>query len=148
MSAVVLIAVLPRCCPTKSWRLASRFTKRIRFASYTPAELGDIGRLIARTRDSELTEAAYDELVSACTALYEGESVDPTGKLRRNIDLVGNGRFVRNVIEAAEEEREYRLSQSFGSDLEGLDERQLMLIDLADMRAALDGVVGTLNLSS
>jgi type VII secretion ATPase EccA len=128
--------------------LASRFAKRIRFASYTPAELGDIGRLIARTRDSELTEAAYDELVSACTALYEGQSIDPTGKSRRNIDRAGNGRFVRNVIEAAEEEREYRLSESHGANLEGLDEQQLMLIDLADMKAALHSVVGTLGLSS
>jgi type VII secretion ATPase EccA len=128
--------------------LASRFTKRIRFASYTPAELGDIGRLIARTRDSELTEAAYDELVSACTALYEAESIDPVGKVRRNIDLAGNGRFVRNVIETAEEEREYRLSQSYGADLEGLDEQQLMRIHLTDMKAALDGVGGTLSLSS
>lgn len=128
--------------------LASRFTKRIRFASYTPAELGDIGRLIARTRDSELTEAAYDQLVSACTALYEGQAVDPAGKARRNIDLAGNGRFVRNVIETAEEEREYRLSENYGADLEGLDEQQLMRIDLVDMKAALDSVVGTLNLSS
>lgn len=128
--------------------LSSRFTKRIRFASYTPAELGDIGRLIARARDSELTEAAYDELVSACTALYDGDSLDPTGKARRNIDLAGNGRFVRNVIESAEEEREYRLSESCGADLEELDEQQLMRIDLSDMKAALGGVVGTLNLSS
>jgi type VII secretion ATPase EccA len=127
--------------------LASRFTKRIRFASYTPAELGDIGRLIARTRDSELTGAAHDELVSACTALYEEKSVDPAGKVRRNIDLAGNGRFVRNVIEAAEEEREYRLSQSYGANLEGLDEQQLMRIDFTDMKAALRSAAGTLNLS-
>jgi type VII secretion ATPase EccA len=128
--------------------LASRFTKRIRFASYTPAELGDIGRLIARTRDSELTEAAYEELVCACTNLYEGESIDAAGKLRRNIDLAGNGRFVRNVIEAAEEERAYRLSESYGAVLDGLDERELMRIDLADMKAALNSVAGALNLSS
>ena len=126
--------------------LASRFTKRIRFVSYTPAELGDIGRLIARTRDSELTEAAYDELASACTALYEEKSVDAAGKVRRNIDLAGNGRFVRNVIEAAEEEREYRLNESYGANLEGLDEEQLMRIDLTDMKAALYSVEGTLNL--
>jgi type VII secretion ATPase EccA len=128
--------------------LASRFTKRIRFASYTPAELGDIGRLIARIRDSELTEAAYNELVSACTALCERTSVDPAAKVRRNIDLAGNGRFVRNVIEAAEEEREYRLSESYGANLDGLDEQQLMRIDVTDMKAALHSVMGTLNLSS
>jgi type VII secretion ATPase EccA len=121
--------------------LASRFAKRIRFATYTPSELGDIGRLIAHTRDSELTEAAHDELVSVCTALWEGETVDPTGKFHRNIDLAGNGRFVRNVIEVAEEEREYRLSQCYGADLEGLDEQQLMRIDLTDMKSALDVVL-------
>lgn len=126
--------------------LASRFTKRVRFASYTPAELGDIGRLIARTRDSELSEPAYRELVSACTALYEARSPEGPGKLRRNIDLAGNGRFVRNVIEAAEEEREYRLSQDYGASLEGLDEEQLMRIDLPDMKGALNSVVGSLNL--
>ncbi len=127
--------------------LASRFTKRIRFASYTPTELGDIGRLIARTRDSELTEGAYNELVSACTTLYEVESTDATGKIRRNIDLAGNGRFVRNVIEAAEEEREYRLSQSYSAGLDGLDEQELMRIDIPDMKAGLESVVGALNIA-
>jgi type VII secretion ATPase EccA len=128
--------------------LASRFNKRIRFASYTPVELGDIGRLIARSRDSELIEEAHNELVSACTKLSEGQSADLAGKLRSNIDLAGNGRFVRNVIEAAEEEREHRLSERYGADLEALDEQQLMRIDRADMKAALNSVVGALNLSS
>ncbi|MBX9639687.1 MAG: type VII secretion AAA-ATPase EccA, partial [Mycobacteriaceae bacterium] len=122
--------------------MASRFTKRIRFASYNPTELGDIGRLIATTRDSELTEAAYDELVAACEVLYRNQSVDDTGALRREIDLVGNGRFVRNVIESAEEEREYRLSEGENVDVEDLDETELMRIELADMRAALRNVLG------
>ena len=122
--------------------MASRFTKRIRFASYNPAELGDIGRLIAKTRDSELTEGAYDELVAACNVLYDNQSVDDTGALRREIDLVGNGRFVRNVIESAEEEREYRLSEREDVDVEDLDETELMRIELGDMRAALENVLG------
>ncbi|WP_205873977.1 type VII secretion AAA-ATPase EccA [Mycobacterium camsae] len=122
--------------------MASRFTKRIRFASYNPTELGDIGRLIAKTRDSELTEGAYDELVTACDVLYRNQSVDNTGALRREIDLVGNGRFVRNVIETAEEEREYRLSEREDVDVEDLDETELMRIELDDMRAALENVLG------
>lgn len=124
--------------------LASRFSKRIRFQSYSPVELGDIGRLIARTRDSELSDAAYEELVSACTALCEGDALDSSGQLRRSIDLVGNGRFVRNVVEAAEEEREYRLSESHGANLQDLDEGQLMRIELSDMQAALKQVIGML----
>lgn len=122
--------------------LASRFAKRIRFGSYNALELGDIGRLIARSRDSDLSDAAYEELVATCTALCKGESVDSSGQIRRHVDLVGNGRFVRNVIEAAEEEREYRLSESHGANLQELDEAQLMRIELPDMQAALKQVLG------
>jgi len=127
--------------------LASRFSKRIRFPSYAPLELGDIGRLTAKSRDSELTEAAYDELVATCTTLCETESADNTGQVRRRIDIAGNGRFVRNVIEAAEEEREYRLSEDHGSSLENLDETELMRIEAADMTAALKNVLGMLSRS-
>lgn len=122
--------------------LASRFTKRIRFGSYGPTELGDIGKLVARTRDSELSAAAHDELVSACVTLCQSEAIDQSGQMRPGIDLAGNGRFVRNVIEAAEEEREYRLSEIHGTNLAELDETQLMRIELADMQAALRQVLG------
>jgi Cdc6-like AAA superfamily ATPase len=124
--------------------LTSRFSKRIRFQSYNALELGDIGRLIARSRDSELSDDAYEELVSACTTLCQGEALDSSGEVRRRIDLVGNGRFVRNVIEAAEEEREYRLSESHGSSLQDLDEAVLMRIEVPDMQAALKQVLGML----
>jgi type VII secretion ATPase EccA len=125
--------------------LASRFPKRIRFSSYNALELADIGRLIARARDSELSDAAYEELVAACTTLCQGESLDAGGQMRRSIDLAGNGRFVRNVIEAAEEEREYRLSESHGLNLQDLDEAQLMRIELPDMQGALKQVLGMLS---
>ncbi|OBB97186.1 type VII secretion AAA-ATPase EccA [Mycolicibacterium peregrinum] len=128
--------------------LSSRFTKRIRFASYTPPELGDIGRLTARSRDSDLSAEAHDELVSVCTRLYEQQSTDSEGKVRRNIDLAGNGRFIRNVIESAEEEREYRLSESHGAELESLDEDALMRIEAIDMKAAISNILQTLNLQS
>jgi hypothetical protein len=122
--------------------LRSRFSKRIRFQSYNALELGDIGRLIARSRDSDLSDAAYDELVATCGGLCQGEALDASGHMRRGIDLAGNGRFVRNVIEAAEEEREYRLSESYGTNLADLDEAQLMRIELPDMQAALKQVLG------
>jgi type VII secretion ATPase EccA len=125
--------------------LASRFTKRIRFQSYSPTELADIGRMIARRRDSELSDAAYEELVSTCTVLCRDEGLDVSGRPRRRIDLAGNGRFVRNVIEAAEEEREYRLSESHGASLQDLDESQLMRIEGPDMQAALTQVLGMLS---
>lgn len=122
--------------------LASRFAKRIRFHSYNALELGDIGRLIAGSRDSELSEAAYDELVAACTVLCQGEAPDSSGLPPRSIDRVGNGRFVRNVIEAAEEEREFRLSECHSANLHDLDEAELIRIELPDMQAALTQVLG------
>ncbi|WP_069164520.1 type VII secretion AAA-ATPase EccA [Nocardia altamirensis] len=86
--------------------LASRFSRRIRFASYTPDELVAIAEVIANKRDSVLSEGARDRLMSECaqlsTTVREGKSA---------IDVVGNGRFMRNVIEGAEEERNYRLAQ-------------------------------------
>jgi hypothetical protein len=48
------------------------------------------------------------------------------------------------VIEAAEEEREYRLSESHGTNLQDLDESQLMRIELSDMQVALKQVLGML----
>lgn len=126
--------------------LSSRFTKRIRFPSYTPGELGDMGRLIASSRDSELSSAAYDELVTVCTELCENQSADSDGLLRKNIDLAGNGRFVRNVIEAAEEERAFRLTESHSTSLDDIDEQALVRIESSDMKSALDNILQTLNL--
>jgi type VII secretion ATPase EccA len=126
--------------------LSSRFTRRIRFPSYTPPELGDIGSLIANARDSELMPAAYDELVTVCTQLCAEESTDHDGNIRKSIDLAGNGRFVRNVIEAAEEERAYRLTEGPDAALHSLDENVLMRIEGSDMKAALSSMLQTLNL--
>ncbi|WAJ46382.1 type VII secretion AAA-ATPase EccA [Mycobacterium sp. Aquia_216] len=127
--------------------LSSRFTKRIRFPSYGPTELGDIGRLIAKSRDSELSPDAYDELVNVCTRLCGEQSTDHDGNVRKSIDLAGNGRFVRNVIEVAEEERAYRLTEGLDSGLHSLDEDALVRIEGSDMKAALAGILQTLNLN-
>jgi hypothetical protein len=53
---------------------------------------------------------------------------------------------VRNVIEAAEEERAYRLTEGPEAALHSLDEDELMRIEGSDMKAALTGVLQTLNL--
>ncbi|MCM6776100.1 type VII secretion AAA-ATPase EccA [Nocardia sp. CDC159] len=127
--------------------LASRFAKRLQFPSYTPQELGQIGHIIAESRDSELSSEAQELLVEACTRLYALESVDQSGQPRRGVDLAGNGRFVRNVIEAAEEEREFRLANDPELDLTQIDESVLMRIEAPDMRTALDSVLSSLGLA-
>ncbi|NEW52697.1 type VII secretion AAA-ATPase EccA [Nocardia cyriacigeorgica] len=127
--------------------LASRFAKRLQFPSYTPAELGQIGKLIATSRDSELSQNAVLLLEQACDRLYNSERTDQSGQPRRGIDLAGNGRFIRNVIEAAEEEREFRLANDESLDLTAVDESVLMRIEEPDMEAALAGVLASLGVS-
>ncbi|WP_040794564.1 type VII secretion AAA-ATPase EccA [Nocardia higoensis] len=124
--------------------LASRFAKRVKFESYTPEELGRIGDFIARKRDSEVSEEALALLIQACGELYERRVVDQSGEQRRAIDLAGNGRFIRNVIEAAEEEREFRLATDESIDLTEVDASVLMRIEAADMQSALELVLATL----
>ena len=117
--------------------LSSRFARRIRFDSYTPEELTRIGESIAAHRDSLLDPAASTELRRACDVLY-----GHTAGVHRGTDLAGNGRFVRNVIEAAEEERELRLAAT--TDTDSLTAEDLMRITSADMRAAVTTVIDAL----
>ncbi|WP_019931137.1 type VII secretion AAA-ATPase EccA [Nocardia sp. BMG111209] len=124
--------------------LASRFAKRVKFDSYTPEELCDIGRLIAKNRDSTVSEDGIELLRRACQELFDAERVDQSGLPRRGIDIAGNGRFIRNVIENAEEEREYRLASDESLDLRNLDDDVLMRIEAADMAKSLENLLSTL----
>ncbi|MFI6999097.1 type VII secretion AAA-ATPase EccA [Nocardia sp. NPDC050175] len=124
--------------------LASRFSKRVKFDSYSPTELCDIGTFIAGKRDSTISDDAIELLRSACTELYNAERTDQSGLPRRGVDIAGNGRFIRNIVETAEEEREYRLAMDDTLDLRALDQETLMRIEAADMRQALDSVLATL----
>ncbi|WP_067646742.1 type VII secretion AAA-ATPase EccA [Nocardia harenae] len=126
--------------------LASRFAKRLQFPSYTADELGAIGSVIAGKRDSQLSEEAAALLVRVCAHLYDLQSTDQSGQPRRGVDLAGNGRFIRNVIEAAEEEREFRLANDESLDLSSVDDDVLMRIEEPDMRTALTGLLASLNI--
>ncbi|MEV0252243.1 type VII secretion AAA-ATPase EccA [Nocardia sp. NPDC050712] len=127
--------------------LASRFAKRLQFPSYTPEELGRIGQVISTARDSELSDEALAQLIIACEGLYNSEKTDQSGMPRRGIDLAGNGRFIRNIIETAEEEREFRLANDDSLDLDAIDETMLRRIEEADMQAALTTVLASLGVS-
>ncbi|WP_280393751.1 type VII secretion AAA-ATPase EccA [Nocardia brasiliensis] len=111
--------------------LRSRFTKHIRFPSYGAEELVQIADHIARKKDSVLSEQAREVLRERCVEL----SATVVGG-HRMIDRAGNGRFVRNVIEAAEAERDYRFTKD-GADIATLTDQELMTIDAFDITAAL-----------
>ncbi|MFE2961022.1 type VII secretion AAA-ATPase EccA [Nocardia tengchongensis] len=117
--------------------LASRFTKRIRFASYDADELVQIAEHIARNKDSILSPDARGALAARCEQLSA-----QTRNGRRLIDLAGNGRFVRNVVEAAESERDYRFTRQH-TDVAAMTDEELMTISESDITAALEGLART-----
>lgn len=61
---------------------------------------------------------------------------------RRRIDLVGNGRFIRNVLESAEAERDYRFTRE-DADVAQMTDEELMTISADDIAAALEGLAPT-----
>ncbi|MBO0853724.1 MAG: type VII secretion AAA-ATPase EccA [Nocardia sp.] len=117
--------------------LASRFTKRIRFASYEADELVQIADTIAHKKDSILSEDAREVLRERCAQLSQ-----QTRSGRRLIDLAGNGRFVRNVVEAAEAERDYRFTRD-NADIANMTNEELMTVGADDIAAALAGLAPT-----
>ncbi|WP_407911615.1 AAA family ATPase [Kitasatospora sp. NE20-6] len=80
--------------------LNSRFTTRVDFPSYRPAELTAIGRSLALAGGDGWDDDAGDELASICGhVVTEGW-----------IDDLGNGRFVRTLYEKSCAYRDLRLS--------------------------------------
>ncbi|MCX4092190.1 type VII secretion AAA-ATPase EccA [Nocardia sp. alder85J] len=114
--------------------LASRFTKRVRFSSYDPEELVRIAEFIAKKKDSifsfDCREVLHAHCERLCSQMRNG---------RKLIDLVGNGRFVRNVVESAESERDYRFTRD-NVDVLSLTDEELMTISESDITAALDSL--------
>lgn len=89
--------------------LRSRFTRSIDFPSYSPHELVEIAMRMAEKRDSVFEQAALEHMESLFGQLASASTPDANGVERRNLDIAGNGRFVRNLVERSEEEREFRL---------------------------------------
>ncbi|MCT7658780.1 type VII secretion AAA-ATPase EccA [Mycobacterium deserti] len=92
--------------------LRSRFTRSIDFPSYTPHELVEIAMRMAEKRDSVFEPGALSHMETLFAQLAAATTPDANGVDRRSLDIAGNGRFVRNLVERSEEEREYRLDHS------------------------------------
>ncbi|CAN5138117.1 type VII secretion AAA-ATPase EccA [soil metagenome] len=120
--------------------LRSRFTRSIDFPSYTAAELVEIANAMAGQRDSVFEQSALDDLQALFGQLAASSSPDAAGIDRRSLDIAGNGRFVRNVVERSEEEREYRLDHREDSAQAGDDiftDEDLMTITATDVRTSV-----------
>ncbi|WP_205875490.1 type VII secretion AAA-ATPase EccA [Mycobacterium camsae] len=119
--------------------LRSRFATRIEFDTYSPEEILEIARVIAAANDSTLSPQASDELLGAAKTLH-----DRTLRGRPALDIAGNGRYARQLVEAAEQSRDMRLAQ--GLDIEALDVDRLQEINGTDMAEAIAAVHAHLNM--
>lgn len=129
--------------------LRSRFTRSIDFPSYSPGELVEMAVRMAEKRDSVVEPAAHDDMEKLFAQLAESSSPDANGVDRRSLDIAGNGRFVRNLVERSEEEREYRLDHSGDHSAEADDftDEELMTITVDDVRKSAEPLLRGLGLT-
>lgn len=117
--------------------LKSRFSRKVEFHSYSPEEIWLIAQQMADKRGSILGEGVEEALTEQVrdvlmTRNHEGKTL---------LDIAGNGRFVRNVIEGAEEERELRLmdeAEMRGVQMDELSPTELTTIAAVDVHLTLD----------
>ncbi|MBY0441966.1 MAG: type VII secretion AAA-ATPase EccA [Mycobacteriaceae bacterium] len=120
--------------------LRSRFATRIEFDSYSPDEILAIANVIAAANDSTLNSDAAENLLQAAKLLEQR-----TARGKAALDIAGNGRYARQLVEAGEQYRDIRLTRAV--DFEALDVDRLCEINGEDMAAAIAAVHKRLNLS-
>jgi type VII secretion ATPase EccA len=120
--------------------LRSRFATRIEFDSYSPEEILDIAKVIASSNDSSLSLEAAENLLGAAKLLSQ-----QTVRGKAGIDVAGNGRYARQLVEAGEQYRDIRLTQAV--DFEELDVDRLSEINGDDMAEAIASVHGRLSIA-
>lgn len=120
--------------------LRSRFATRIEFDTYSPEEILEIAKVIAVGNDSALSLQAADNLLQAAKLLDQQRV-----RGKPALDIAGNGRYARQLVEAGEQYRDIRLTRAV--DFESLDEDRLREINDEDMTEAIAAVHGRLNIA-
>lgn len=126
--------------------LRSRFTRSIDFPSYKPAELIEIANFMASKRDSAFDSAALADMEALFGYLANATKPDANGVERRGLDIAGNGRFVRNLVEKSEEEREFRLDHSEHARTGEFTDEELMTITAVDVANTVPSLLQGLGL--
>lgn len=118
--------------------LASRFNRKIRFESYSPEEIVEIGERYGSNRATELNPEARQRLLDMVTTI--GHYCSPRGE--NGINVLHNGRFARNVIEEAELARDTRVAaQKRAGQPVTIDD--LKILTAADIESAVRAVCDT-----
>lgn len=133
--------------------LRRRFSTVIEFYSYTPPELIDLTKLMAREGEDVVSDEAVEILRPSYEQSYADETTTEDGDLVRGIDRLGNAGFVRNVVEKARDHRNARLDTSeldellASDDIEVTDEQLQQLRELTreDLAEGLHAAVSERN---
>lgn len=116
--AVLIAAGYPRACErvlAANAGLQSRFPTVIAFDSYAPDQLMAIAEaIITQSGDKAETGSIPTVFSQPFTNYYNDRQQTEGGDVIRTIDTLGNGRFVRNVIEAAQAYRDERVVRELG----------------------------------
>lgn len=115
--------------------LASRFNRKIRFESYSPEEIVEIGERYGSSRATELNSQARQRFLEMVHKLSAYRS--PRGE--HGINVMHNGRFARNVIEEAELTRDSRVAAQKRAG-HPVTVEDLKTITVADIDAAVRSV--------
>jgi len=115
--------------------LAGRFNRKLRFESYSPGEIVEIGNRYAAPRGSLLDDNARTTFLDAATTI---RNYTTPGGLP-GIDAVQNGRFARNVVERAEGFRDTRVVARKRAG-QPVTIEDLQIITAADVEAAVRSV--------
>jgi type VII secretion ATPase EccA len=127
--------------------LRSRFTRNIDFPSYNSHELVEIAHKMAEQRDSVFEQGALAHMEGLFANLAASTMPDTNGINRRCLDIAGNGRFVRNIVERSEEEREFRLDHSEHAGTGEFSDEELMTITDRDVSSSVEPLLRGLGLS-
>lgn len=115
---------------------ASRFTLTLTFSGYAPDEIVQIAQLMARKKRLVVDDAAWDVLGSEAARLLALPSEEGT-----MLDVAGNGRYARNIVDACKIERARRLYRAAPQpqDLDQLvrTDPSVHRINVDDMQRAL-----------
>lgn len=125
--------------------LRSRFPFQLEFPSCEPQDTVEILQLFARRFHIVIEPAALASFSTTAEWLCTTPNMRP-GEPDKLIDLAGNGRFVRTVIEGATRKAKARMASDPSVDLLTADESKVRTITRPDIEGALTDVLAALEL--
>jgi hypothetical protein len=117
--------------------LKSRFPRKIEFTSYTPDEIWMIAEQMVSQREAAFAHDVEDYVKEQVREVLMTR--DSKGEML--INVAGNGRFIRNLVEGSEEERDLRLdelAEERGVRITDLGKQVVMTIELIDVQTTMD----------